>query len=72
MHSLTFVFIIYIDLTYTEILGLGYYFYSFRRKNSLLRIVSFFLIVGSFEYFYRVSDIYVIDSSQIENSFVYL
>lgn len=72
MHSLTFVFIIYIDLTYTEILGLGYYFYSFRRKNSLLRIVSFFLIVGSFEYFYRVSDIYVIDGSQIENSFVYL
>lgn len=72
MHSLTFVFIIYIDLTYTEILGLGYYFYSFRRKNSLLRIVSFFLIVGSFEYFYRVSDIYVIDGSQIESSFVYL
>lgn len=32
----------------------------------------FFLIVGSFEYFYRVSDIYVIDGSQIENSFVYL
>lgn len=72
MHSLTFVFIIYIDLTYTKILGLGYYFYSFRRKNSLLRIVSFFLIVGSFEYFYRVSDIYVIDGSQIESSFVYL